>query len=156
MTNINDQHPSLLPKYVGETYAKHLDETRLDTQIAKVYRMMKRSSWTSLAVLSTQCDCSEASVSARLRDLRKPQWGGHDIDKKRMEGGLWAYKMTSDKPLLDGKRAESLKSAARKRIEAFLAERESMSGMHPNIIATVGGRSGIHDLTVTDLREMIR
>jgi hypothetical protein len=29
---------------------------------------------------------SDSSITARLRDLRKPQYGGHSIDKRRREG----------------------------------------------------------------------
>jgi hypothetical protein len=36
---------------------------------------------------------SENGVSARIRDLRKPKFGGHRVDKKRISGGLYAYRL---------------------------------------------------------------
>lgn len=35
---------------------------------------------------------SEAGVSARIRDLRKAQYGGHTIERRK-NGSLWEYKL---------------------------------------------------------------
>jgi hypothetical protein len=36
----------------------------------------------------------EASVSARMRDLRKPEYGNHAIERKFVHRGLYMYRMT--------------------------------------------------------------
>ena len=35
----------------------------------------------------------EASISARLRDLRKPKFGSHDIQRRYVERGLFVYRL---------------------------------------------------------------
>jgi hypothetical protein len=48
--------------------------------------------WHTLADLATTGD-PEASVSARLRDLRKPKFGGFHIERRYVSAGLWAYRL---------------------------------------------------------------
>lgn len=52
--------------------------------------------WHTLRELSRKIGEPEASISARLRDFRKPQYGGHVIDKRRVEdgGGTWEYRLS--------------------------------------------------------------
>jgi hypothetical protein len=35
----------------------------------------------------------EASVSAQLRHLRKPRFGGHTVERRYMSNGLYEYKL---------------------------------------------------------------
>jgi hypothetical protein len=35
----------------------------------------------------------ETSISSRIRDLRKPQYGGHEVESKNFGGGLWKYRV---------------------------------------------------------------
>ena len=39
-----------------------------------------------------QC-CAKAGVSARIRDLKKERFGAYVIEKQRVSGGLWRYRM---------------------------------------------------------------
>lgn len=79
------------------------DERRLETQLGRTYVKLRLGEWETLASLATYTGSSEAGVSARIRDLRKPKWGNHTIEADRTDTGLWIYKMTSELPLLDGK-----------------------------------------------------
>lgn len=63
----------------GETYEPELDFDRLTTLLERVYKRMSDGHWHTLAELATHCGGTEASVSARLRDLRKPRFGVHDV-----------------------------------------------------------------------------
>lgn len=48
-----------------------------------------------------------ASVSAQLRHLRKPQWGGHDVERRQVDQmpGLFEYRLLAKEcGLLDGQR----------------------------------------------------
>ena len=43
--------------------------------------------------LSPMVGGSEAGISARLRDLRKPRFGGYTVERRRVDGGLFEYRI---------------------------------------------------------------
>jgi len=72
----------------GSTFDPALDEDRLRRQLALVTAIMFDGQWRTLAQLSREADgAPEASVSARLRDLRKPKFGGHTVERQRIPNG---------------------------------------------------------------------
>lgn len=75
------------------TYEPAQDHARLSTQLRRVTTLMLDGNWHTLAWLAAHADGSEASVSARLRDLRKPRFGGWQVERRRVEGGLFAYRL---------------------------------------------------------------
>jgi hypothetical protein len=77
----------------GVTFDYELDTVRLNNQAQKIYALMCDGVWRSLNGIATITGCPEASVSARLRDLRKPKFGGHTVNRKRITGGLWIYQL---------------------------------------------------------------
>jgi hypothetical protein len=79
----------------GSTFSPVLDGPRLGRQLAAVHRALSSGGWWTLRELSTFCGGSEAGVSARLRDLRKPKFGGHEVERERVPGGrgLWRYRL---------------------------------------------------------------
>lgn len=78
----------------GETYDVGEDYVRLSRQQLAVYEALTTSpGWWTLRELADAVGASETSVSARLRDLRKPKHGGHTVERKRLEGGLYAYRL---------------------------------------------------------------
>lgn len=92
MTQPHFDGPALIPS----------DHPRLKRQLDRViyainsiYSVQDGLAWWSLKDLSIMCQCSEASVSARLRDLRKPRFGGHLIERKRLDGGQFLYRLGS-------------------------------------------------------------
>jgi hypothetical protein len=82
--------PSL---FDGPALERDLDDPRLTTQLALVYRALRGGGWWTLAELAYYSGGSEAGVSARLRDLRKKKWGGHTVVRRRRQGGLHEYRM---------------------------------------------------------------
>ena len=74
----------------GITYAPE-DHDRLKTLLARVRLLMSDGAQRTLAQIQYECGGSEASVSARLRDLRKEENGGHKVTGTRLKGGLWVY-----------------------------------------------------------------
>jgi hypothetical protein len=68
----------------GETYDPSKDYVRLKGQNRKVFEIMKDGVWRSLQTIAEEVGCSEASVSARLRDLRKKKFGGFTVDRRRI------------------------------------------------------------------------
>lgn len=66
---------------------------RLTGQAQRVWECVKDGSWWTLPELAAAARGSEAAVSARLRDLRKPEWGGHKVEREHVGGGLWRYRL---------------------------------------------------------------
>jgi hypothetical protein len=78
----------------GATYERQLDQIPLNAQLAKVWSAVKSGQWFTLSGLSQVTGCPEASVSARLRDLRKPRFGGFTVERERVKGGrLFLYRV---------------------------------------------------------------
>lgn len=60
-----------------------------------------RSAWWTLGEIVAHVGGSEASVSARLRDLRKKQFGGFIVERRRRgeaKRGLFEYRVTRGAP----------------------------------------------------------
>ncbi len=81
--------------YGGATFDPALDEERLNEQTIRIYRLMNDSLWRTLAEISAETGDPEASVSARLRDLRKPDFGAFVVNRRRRtpSSGLWEYRL---------------------------------------------------------------
>ncbi len=77
----------------GETYDEQRDGERLKKQLVAVRQYMADHEWHTLYALSLMTGAPEASVSARLRDLRKSKYGGHIIERRHIGNGLWEYRL---------------------------------------------------------------
>ena len=77
----------------GETFNYARDARRLAGQHARVLAFMRDGWWHTLAEISERTGDPEASVSARLRDLRKPRFGSHVIEREYVQRGLWRYRL---------------------------------------------------------------
>jgi hypothetical protein len=80
----------------GATYDPSLDEPRLGKQLKAVYEIMLDGQWHTLQDLSNQTGSPEGSISARIRDLRKPKFGGHTVEHERISAGLWHYRLVME------------------------------------------------------------
>lgn len=87
------------PRFGGSTYDADQDEARLTGQLGAVFGIMKDGEWRTLSRIAeliwskTGALASEASISARLRDLRKVKFGGHKVERRRRSAGLWEYRV---------------------------------------------------------------
>ena len=79
--------------FEGETYSPQQDQKRLKGQLKRVFDAMADGQWWTLETLHTQCGGSQAGISARIRDLRKPKCGSLTVDRERLTGGLWRYRL---------------------------------------------------------------
>lgn len=77
----------------GTTYDPAQDGPRLSTQLKRVQAAMLDGEWHTLAELAARCGGSEAAISARIRDFRKPKFGGHTVERQRVCSGLWRYRL---------------------------------------------------------------
>ena len=86
-----DKHP----RFDGACFDPAKDQKRLEKQIGRVWRCMEDGQWYTLEFIATWTGDPEASVSAQIRNLRKPRFGGYTIEKKRSKptGGTWLYRL---------------------------------------------------------------
>lgn len=75
----------------GPEYQPKRDHTRLTGQIADVYAFMRDGAWHTLDSIATGTGHPHASVSAQLRHLRKPRFGGHIVERRHISNGLFEY-----------------------------------------------------------------
>lgn len=77
----------------GYTYEHDRDGARLGDQMMAVLSVMADGQWRTLKQLAAAVDAPEASVSARLRDLRKPRFGGHRVERRYVCKGCFTYQL---------------------------------------------------------------
>lgn len=99
---IEQQAPDDLPlfQFGGRTYSADLDAKRLGAQLTRVIAAMSDGKWRTLTEIqahilkSTGKRDPEASLSARLRDIRK-LYGEEAMESRRRHedgvDGLWEY-----------------------------------------------------------------
>ena len=77
----------------GATYVYSRDGQRLHKQHNRVLAAMQDGQEHTLAEIAAKTGDPEASVSARLRDLRKPKFGSYNIVRRYVERGLHVYQL---------------------------------------------------------------
>ena len=90
--------PSLFdtsPRFDGPCFDPALDQARLTKQLGRVFDAMSDGAWWTLDAIATATGDPHASVSAQLRHLRKPRFGGYAVEKRRRnaDGGTWEYRL---------------------------------------------------------------
>ena len=86
------------PGFDGGTYDRDLDHARLTGLLERVFILMSDGKWRTLHEIVNQLPIhsTEASVSARLRDLRKQKFGRHTVNRRRRgeaSRGLFEYSL---------------------------------------------------------------
>lgn len=79
--------------FAGETYVRERDGARLTRQLDIVKAQLLDGLWHTLHELSEKTGAPEASISARIRDLKKAAHGGYTIDRVYVMRGLFRYRM---------------------------------------------------------------
>jgi hypothetical protein len=87
--------PMATPAFDGATYDALQDGPRLNTQLRQVRDYMADGQWRALHVIASATGYPEASISARLRDLRKPKFGFYTVQRRRVQEcrGLFEYRV---------------------------------------------------------------
>jgi len=89
--------PRLITLPDGRSFDQNLDSERLSSQMDRVIEAVSDGQYHDLNSLVAKCGGTTASISARLRDLRKPKFGGHTVTSTRVgdpRSGKWVYKVT--------------------------------------------------------------
>ena len=82
-----------IPSRDGSSYEHARDGLRLHRQHQRVLAYMSDGRWHTLHELHELTGDPEASISARLRDLRKPRFGSYGIVREYVERGLFRYRL---------------------------------------------------------------
>jgi hypothetical protein len=71
------------------------DQGRAAAQRGRVWTVVVDGGWHTLAGIAARTGDPEASISARLRDLRRPEHGAHTVERRRVRegGGLFEYRV---------------------------------------------------------------
>ena len=85
----------------GPAYVQALDFVRITDQQERIKDLMMSGEWRTLAEIASTTGDPEASVSAQLRHLRKPRFGGWIVEKRRRSAGTWEYRLMV--PVEEGK-----------------------------------------------------
>lgn len=83
-------------RFDGASYDATADEARLTGQLLRVFDAMKDGRWRTLGELHKLTGGTEASVSARLRDLRKLRFGSHTVNRRargERSQGIFEYQL---------------------------------------------------------------
>jgi hypothetical protein len=72
----------------GADYRAPRDQARLSTQLERVKDAMIDGQWRSLEQIADLAQAPQTSVSAQLRNLRKPEFGSWLVDRRHIESGL--------------------------------------------------------------------
>ena len=80
----------------GITYEEPLDKHRLNCQLRRVFDYMRYGHWHTLTDIAAAAEGSESGISARLRDFRKERFGGHTVERRRVVGGLFEYRLVAN------------------------------------------------------------
>jgi predicted dehydrogenase len=80
----------------GRTYERPRDHDRLFAQLTRVRGVMADHAWHTLDAIAARTADPPASVSARLRDLRKAKFGHLTIERRYLDRGLFEYRWPED------------------------------------------------------------
>jgi hypothetical protein len=76
-------------------------QPKLRKDIAAVKRAMRKKTWMTLREIQIElndrlCYMELQSVSARVRDLRKAQYGSHTIDRRPAGNNVFEYRLRKE------------------------------------------------------------
>jgi len=75
----------------GQSYIAEIDGPRITKQRESILGLCLGHLWLTLGEISATLDYPEASISAQLRHLRKAQFGGYIVNKRRRSAGTYEY-----------------------------------------------------------------
>ena len=84
------------PRFDGPSFDPALDQDRLAKQLGRVFDLMRDGDWRTLREIASATGDPESSVSAQLRNLRKPRFGSYVVEKRRRglpECGYFEYRL---------------------------------------------------------------
>jgi hypothetical protein len=84
-------------RFDGAEYQPTRDDARLTGQLLRIWNVVCDQQWRTLEEISRATGDPQASISAQLRHLRKPRFGGHEVEKLYVANGLYRYRVIPNK-----------------------------------------------------------
>ena len=86
--------PSRNEHFDGPDYDPKRDSVRLAGQLFMVWEVMNDGRWRTVEEISRCTGGPPTSISAQLRNLRKPRYGAYLVERRRVtESGLYEYRV---------------------------------------------------------------
>lgn len=82
-----------MDRFNGSDYDPARDDVRLTGQLLRVWNIVSTGAWLTLRQIAAATGDPESSISAQLRHLRKPRFGGHTVEKRYVGNGLFEYRV---------------------------------------------------------------
>ena len=122
------------PRFFGAGYEKQRDHERLTKSLRAVYDAMKDEQWHTLEDIAEMTDKPEASISAHIRSLRRPENGGYYIERRHVGSGLHKYRLDHNMP----SNWKPKLTATEKRVQQAMTETELALNMSPHSMVEFG------------------
>lgn len=84
-------------RFDGVDIIPERDEKRLTLQYLDIFNLMKDGQHRTLKQIHALTSHPESSISAQLRNLRKPRFGSHTINRQYLGNGLYSYQLIENK-----------------------------------------------------------
>ena len=86
-------------EFYGAGYIEERDHSRLKTKSQRVFEIMKDGQWWTLSDLEKITGSPQASISAYIRGFRRQANGGHTVERKYAQNGLYLYRLILNESL---------------------------------------------------------
>ena len=80
-------------RFDGADYQPQRDNPRLISQYEEIFQLMSDGKWRTLQEIARATQHPEASISAQLRHMKKPRFGGHTVERQYLCNGLYSYRL---------------------------------------------------------------
>lgn len=90
----HERHKRAMARRDGATFEHAADGKSFGAQHQAVFELMRDGKWRTLFEIEEALEFPQASISARLRDFRKPRFGAHEVSCRRRAGGTFEYSLT--------------------------------------------------------------
>lgn len=80
-------------RFNGADYDPDRDNARLTGQLRRIWEIVIDGRWYTLKDIAVRTGDPEPSISAQLRHLRKPRFGGHIVEREYVANGLYKYRV---------------------------------------------------------------
>jgi len=80
-------------RFNGADYKPDRDNPRLTGQLLRIWEAVSDGRWYTLKDIAVRTGDPEPSISAQLRHLRKPRFGGHIVEREYVANGLYQYRV---------------------------------------------------------------
>lgn len=91
-TDHSEPRPKKYQPFDGDDYVQERDGDRLEAQMERVKAVVSNGAWWRVVDIANITGDPQTSVSAQLRSLRKPKFGGHTVERRYLGDGLYEFR----------------------------------------------------------------